>query len=135
MAFWYNKPGQGYWTRTLSLLGAMVLIVVGALWIRSQLAVFASHSDYAVYIQWGVAAALILILGGAMIWILNKPRIVEFMIATEAEMRKVNWPTRRDIIGSTWIVICGTLLMAALLGVVDVVFFWVFQRIGVLAGG
>ena len=55
MAFWYNKPGQGYWTRTLSLLGAMVLIVVGALWIRSQLAVFVSHSDYAVYIQWGVA--------------------------------------------------------------------------------
>ena len=57
------------------------------------------------------------------------------MIATDSEMRKVNWPSRREVIGSTWIVICGTMLMALLLFVVDIVFASLFQTIGILEGG
>jgi len=133
VALWYHKPNQGYWTRTLSLLGSMVLIIAGALWVQTELTVL--KSENAIYIQWGVAAALILVLGGLVIWLLNKPKVVDFMIATEAEMKKVNWPTRRDIIASTWVVICGTFLMAAMLGGVDVVFFYLFQKAGILVGG
>ena len=135
MAFWYNKPGQGYWTRTISLLGAMVLVVAGAIWIRSELEAPLQNSPYAIYIGWGAAAAIMLVFGGLLIWVLNKPRIVDFMIATEAEMKKVNWPSRRDIIGSTWVVICGTLMMALLLFIVDVGFSWLFTKINILEGG
>ena len=72
---------------------------------------------------------------GLLWWVLNKPRVVDFMIATESEMRKVNWPTRREIIGSTWVVIGGTALMATLLFVVDISFAMLFRTIGVLEGG
>jgi preprotein translocase subunit SecE len=57
------------------------------------------------------------------------------MIATESEMRKVNWPSRRELVGSTWIVICGTLLMALVLLAIDVGFVSFFQWIGVLEHG
>ena len=52
--------------------------------------------------------------GGAIIFgligfkLMNSNKAVDYMIATEAEMRKVNWPPTREVVGSTWIVICGT---------------------------
>ncbi len=86
------------------------------------------------YIQSGTAVGVILLFGGVLFWVLNKPRVVEFMIATEAEMRKVNWPTKREVIGSTWVVICGTFLMAFVLLVVDMAFSELFINIRVLEG-
>jgi preprotein translocase subunit SecE len=84
------------------------------------------------YIQFGVAAAILLTAGGLLAWVFNKPSVVDFMIATEAEMKKVNWPTRREVVGSTWVVICGSLMMAVLLFGIDVVFAWLFRTIHIL---
>lgn len=89
---------------------------------------------YRLYIQAGVAAGIIVVAGWVTFRVLNSPRIVEFMIATEAEMRKVNWPSRREVMGSTWVVICGTLMMAVGLLVVDVIFSELFRAIRVLEG-
>ncbi len=54
------------------------------------------------------------------------------MIATEGEMKKVSWSSKREIIGSTKVVILFTLLMAVFLFVVDLVFQSVFSGIGIL---
>jgi preprotein translocase SecE subunit len=54
------------------------------------------------------------------------------MIATEGEMKKVNWSTRREIIGSTKVVILFTILLAVILFTVDIVFMTFFAWIGVL---
>ena len=128
MALSIYKPGQGYYTRMLTAVGAGTIIVLGVAWLWPRLESFSS----AIYYQ--VAAAIILIGGsGALLWfLLNKPRIADFMIATEAEMKKVNWPTRREIIGSTWIVIAGTLMLAGLLAVIDFLFGYLFVEIGIL---
>ena len=56
----------------------------------------------------------------------------DFMIATEGEMKKVSWSTRREIIGSTKVVILFTILFAVYLFVVDVVCVFLFSSIGVL---
>ena len=133
MALTIYKPGQGYWTRVLSAVGAGTLVLAGVAWLWNELE--GVHHEYTIYIQAGVAIGVIAILGGLLWWVFNKPRVVDFMIATESEMRKVNWPTRSELIGSTWIVICGTLLMALFLFVVDIVFAKLFQSFGVLEGG
>ena len=132
MAFTIYKPGQGYYTRMMSGIGAGILVVAGVAWLVKQLSVV--KSDYVYYYQ--VITAAVIILGAFVVlwYLLNKPRIVDFMIATESEMRKVNWPSRREIIKSTWVVICGTVLMAVLLLVVDVAFARLFTWIGVLEG-
>lgn len=126
------KSGQGYWTRLLSAVGAGVLLLGGAAWLWRELEVL--RSDNAIYIRAGIVVGLLMTLGGLVWWVFNKPRIVDFMIATESEMKKVNWPSRREIIGSTWIVICGTLLIAFLLFAVDMLFAKLFSGIGILEG-
>lgn len=135
MALSIYKPGQGYYTRTLSAVGAatLVLIVVGWLW--QEMTSIAALGDNLLYAQ---AVMAVVLLGGFGLlgwWLLNKPNIVDFMIATEAEMKKVNWPSRREVVGSTVVVIGGTLLIAAFLWVINLFFGWVFLEIGILQSG
>ena len=129
------KPGQGYWTRLLSAVGAGVIVLGGVAWLSKQLEPPLATAQYGLYIRTGICAVIVLFFTGLVFYLLNKPRIVEFMIATESEMRKVNWPPRRDTIGLTWIVVCGTIMLAVLLFSVDVIFAKFFQLIGVLAVG
>ena len=39
-----------------------------------------------------------------------------------AELRKVIWPTRRELVSYTWIVLVFVLIMGAYIGVLDFVF-------------
>lgn len=126
------KPGQGYWTRVLSAVGAGVVVCVLLAWILNELAGGVGDEKTRRIVQSIVAVGMLGGFGGLGYWVMNKPRIVDFLIATDSEMRKVNWPGRREIVGSTWVVICGTLLMAALLWVVDLGFAALFQKIGIL---
>ena len=131
-SFSVYKPGQGYWTRVLTAIGAGTLAVAGAAWLANQFSVLASA--YRIYVQAGTAVVLLGTTAAVLWWVLNKPRVVDFMIATEAEMKKVNWPTRREVLISTWIVICGTFLMAAILFLADLAFGTFFRETGVLVG-
>ncbi len=125
------KSGQGYYTRLLSAVGATVLVVAGAAWLWNQLEVL--QNENRLYIQAGVAVGMLVPFGLFIYWLTCRhQRAVDFMIATELEMKKVNWPGRREIIGSTWIVIAGTLMFAALLFVVDIAFAAFFQWIHIL---
>jgi preprotein translocase SecE subunit len=71
---------------------------------------------------------------GLIGWLLigSRPRPVEFLIATEGEMKKVNWSTRREVMGSTTLVIAFTFLIALLCFLIDLGFQVLFQAINVL---
>lgn len=84
------------------------------------------------YIQLIVSVCILAFFTVLTWWLLNKPRIVDFMIATEAEMKKVNWPTRRETVGSTIVVVSGTFMMAVGLWVVDLIFSELFININIL---
>lgn len=51
-------------------------------------------------------------------------RITRFLRETRSELRKVVWPTRREAVNMTAIVLGVTVLMAAGLGIVD----WLFTE-------
>ena len=128
------KPGQGYWTRVMSAVGAGALTLAGVLWLWQSIIPRFVSADSVIYVRTGVAIGLIAVLGGLIYYLIGlKPRIADFMIATEAEMKKVNWPSWHEILGSTWIVICGTFLIAAVLFVIDLFFGWFFIEINILA--
>lgn len=129
MALAIYKRGQGYWTRMLSAIGAGMLVVTGIAWLWNQMSLITEHR---LYWQGGMVVAMVVFWSVFLYWILNKPRVADFMIATEAEMKKVNWPTKKEIMGSTWVVITGTFLIAALLFVINLVFGAFFQAIGIL---
>jgi preprotein translocase subunit SecE len=47
-------------------------------------------------------------------------KIVQFAKESYAELRKVIWPSRDDVISSVKVVIISTVIIAAVLGLVDV---------------
>lgn len=87
------------------------------------------------YIQASVAGVIILIGAVSIYWLVGvKPQTVDFLIATDGEMKKVNWSTRKEIIGSTQVVIVAAVLIASILFVIDLAFSNFFKLIGVLEG-
>ena len=46
-------------------------------------------------------------------------KVVLFFKESYAELKKVVWPSRQEVVSSTWIVIISTLIFAAVLGLVD----------------
>jgi preprotein translocase subunit SecE len=110
-------------TRWLSAAAVAMLTLSGLAWLWNQLdRVIAFDYAYKFHIQLVVVFGLLFGLGYLFFTIFNKVNVVDFLIETEGEMRKVNWPPRKDTVKLTWIVICGTFMMAAILFVIDLVF-------------
>lgn len=121
------KPGQGAIVRWGTAAGAGLLAVSFAAFLSDQLAWFNETTRVLVPIVALVA------LGILIFRLIGQNRsVVEFLIATEGEMKKVNWSTRREVIGSTKVVILVVLAMGIVLFLVDVIFMWFFSVIGVL---
>lgn len=85
------------------------------------------------YLQTGVAAGMMLIGSIFLYWYVGVARRpVEFLIASDGEMKKVNWTSYREVKGSTIVVIVATFLIAGILYLVDMGFSFLFSTIGVL---
>jgi preprotein translocase subunit SecE len=128
------KPGQGYYTRLGTAIGAGLLIVWGAFFLLDELnALLDPNATYYYPVQYGAAVGLILVLGVVLYWIvgLNR-RANEFFIGTEGEMKKVNWSTRQEVVRSTKVVIVTVIIMAFFLFLADVLFMEFFSNIRVL---
>ena len=79
------------------------------------------------------AVVVIAVFGLIGYWLVGrKASVVDFMIATEGEMKKVNWSSRREILGSTWVVIALTAFIALFCFAFDRVFQQIFTWIDVL---
>ncbi|MBN1525321.1 MAG: preprotein translocase subunit SecE [Spirochaetales bacterium] len=50
-------------------------------------------------------------------------RIIQFFKDSYAELRKVTWPSKDEVLASTRVVIVAVLLTALLLGLIDVILF------------
>lgn len=93
----------------------------------------AQRAFEALYIQAAGVGVLLLIGTIVIYWLVGvNARTAEFLIATDGEMKKVNWSTRKHVIDSTWVVIGYALLLSAGLFLVDTMFSQFFQLIRVL---
>ena len=79
-----------------------------------------------------------LLLFGLTLWgafrAVNMPTFAEFLIATEAEMNKVSWRTRRRLFQDTVVVLVTVFLMTVFLLAVDLFWGWLLSlpRVGIL---
>lgn len=130
--FEYYKRGQGTYTRGGTAVGAATLILAGADFLFDQLGAFESGPSW-LWVQIGIPALVTVGLGLFLWWIVGvNRRCCDFMIATEGEMKKVSWSSKKELIGSTKVVILFTFLLAVALFVVDVIFIQFFGAIKVL---
>ncbi|MFC1807049.1 preprotein translocase subunit SecE [Candidatus Omnitrophota bacterium] len=49
-------------------------------------------------------------------------KVKSFVTEVTVELKKVSWPTRNELIGSTAVVIIGVFVMALYIGICDFVF-------------
>lgn len=113
------KRSQGRICRQVTF-GALALVCAAGAWsLRHALADSLSFA-----LQYGLSGGLLV--GG--LWlsfrVVNLPRFADFLIAVEAEMNKVSWPSRTELVRSSIVVIVVMIALAALLYFFD--FFWQF---------
>ncbi len=154
--FTIQKKGHGYWTRMGTAIGIGLLALFTAYNIFVNLpsllpspsqaylstlspadAEAVSRASETLHFRIALISAAVFLVGFSLLgfWITNKPDNVEFLIATDSEMKKVNWTSRRDLIASTKIVIIFMFSVAVFLFVVDILFHYLFHIIGVLKAG
>ncbi len=132
--FTVYKKGQGYWTRMGTAIGAGLLGTLITWQIYRYVPAFISTTDPGRGQRIGlIAAAAFAAAYGLIAWrLMNKPANVDFLIATDSEMKKVNWTSRRELIGSTKVVILFMFGIAIILFVLDLLFNTLFYGIRVL---
>lgn len=87
------------------------------------------------YVALGLTAATVIGLALLFWYLLNKPRNADFLISTDVEMKKVQWGTFQELMGSTRIVIFFLAIIVLLLFLIDVGTGLLFQVIGLLKFG
>jgi preprotein translocase SecE subunit len=133
------KPGQGIHVRWGTAAGAGVLALSGAHFLWKKMDPILRLSG--VPDQWAeVVRTLVPVIAlVAMAYLIyrvvgRKQGVVDFLIATEGEMKKVNWSTRREVWGATRVVIVTVIALAVLLFLVNTFFMFLFGVMGVLKG-
>lgn len=125
------KASQGKITRQVTFAALAIAFFLGAMKLFYQLKTTVSAPSMGY-----LAAGVVLALG---LWVsfraVNFPAFADFLIAVEAEMNKVSWPTRGELVRSSIVVIFVILGLAALLFGYDALWRVVFRTLGVLKGG
>jgi preprotein translocase subunit SecE len=50
-------------------------------------------------------------------------KLIQFLKEARTELKRVSWPNRKELVGSTTLVIVASLLAGLFLGLLDIIFF------------
>ena len=128
------KRGQGKYTRVGTIIGAMLIVSIGGVKLSAEFGAVKAEWASAPAFRFGVPMVIVIASCALLMWLVNRVRAADFLIATEGEMKKVSWASRREIVGSTKVVIVTTFILAGLLFAVDVVLAVAFAWSGIMGG-
>jgi preprotein translocase subunit SecE len=123
------KPMQGWYARVYTGLALGLIAAAGGM------RVYETSKEYEPIWRISLPAAFAVVLGWIIFRIVQFPPFAEFLVATEAEMNKVSWTNKEDLIRSTTVVLMTVVLMAVFLFVVDRLWTFILQMLGVLQFG
>jgi preprotein translocase SecE subunit len=140
------KPDQGNYARTTALLLLGAMAAFGAYTLYYFLLSFRGEdSDPGFLVRdlsggrvpvLGIpltpALAIAAAVGGAAIWAihsaLNRPKVADVLIECETEMRKCTWPSPRETITSSVVILVVMLFFTAVLAGMDLVLNYVMSK-------
>ncbi len=120
------KRSQGRITRQITFAAIALTIVIGC-WRLSE-----TMDLWAAGLRFGIPAFLL----AAGLWTayraVNFPGFADFLIAVEAEMNKVSWPTRSELSRASLVVLITIFVLATVLTVFDLFWSGVFRTLGII---
>jgi preprotein translocase subunit SecE len=132
MRFSVYKRNQGRVARQVTFAALAVAIAVGVWRLSAVLPLWFASDAGPGAADLGVVRILVPgLLLAAGVWtafrVVNMPRFADFLIAVEAEMAKVSWPMRTEVVRSSIVVIFMMFALAGILGLYDL-FWWFVLR-------
>jgi len=119
------KANQGRMVRQFTFFGIAVVAAFGCITLGNG-----------PLMTWGqsLRVAVPLVLWGLAAWVafraIHYARFADFLIAVEAELLRVTWPARQEVIQATIVVVVTMFCLGAFLFLVDLVWRALFQAIG-----
>jgi preprotein translocase SecE subunit len=138
------KRSLGVRVRRLTILGFLLVFGTGIVslvshgFVPDQWTLDMPFGWQPLTVMVGAKSGIPVLLAVAGLWFafraVNVPNFAEFLIATEAEMNKVSWSTRKRLAQDTVVVLVTALIMTVFLLVVDLFWGWLLSRekVGVL---
>jgi preprotein translocase subunit SecE len=120
------KRNQGRVTRQITF-AAVVLGAGAGLYRFGQFSTGLSNE-----LRYGIPSVLFLIVAWLAYRLVNMPAFADFLIAVEAEMNKVSWPTRNELFRASAVVLITMMILTAALWVFDTIWQIVFRGLGIL---
>jgi len=130
--FAWSRPGQGKWPRFLTAASAISISLFGCLTLHDSLA-YEEFNVGALTIPWVnyqvtwpilISGLVFLVCLAGTYFLVNSRRIVDFLLDTESEVKKVAWPGWNEVLGSSIVVIFTVLILSLYIAGVDMVFDW-----------
>jgi preprotein translocase subunit SecE len=121
------KRNQGKLTRQLTLVAIIGVTLCGCYSLYQSWLLDADRP-----IQIGVPVAIAAVLSWLGFRAVNYAPFAEFLIAVQAEVSKVNWPSWTELKRATIVVVCTMAFLGFILFVYDIVWFWLLSLFGVL---
>ena len=115
------KPKQGRNARQVTLIAIGVVLAAGAWALRSWL----EGEGYSTGVTIGVPLGVLAVTGWAAFRLIQLPKFAEFLIAVEAEMGKVSWPTQSELLKASGVVVFVIFGLAGLLFMYD----WILKYV------
>ncbi|GAA5508047.1 preprotein translocase subunit SecE [Novipirellula caenicola] len=122
------KPNQGRIVRQLTALAIWVVVALGCWSLYATLRGFLPAGSMLIPAIPMVALAIGVWIGYRLV---NWPQFADFLIAVEAEMNKVTWPAKDELIRASVVVIFTIFFLAVALFLFDVVWQFIFNFLGV----
>jgi preprotein translocase SecE subunit len=125
MGFIY-KPGQGRYTRISTGVFLGLFAGFGCSSLYKVLDMTALSPMARKFVPVGVFLGLVAVIAVLMNW----RKLADFLIETETEMIRVIWPSRREVIASSLVVIITVVVMAAFLHGADWLLLKLLEGVG-----
>lgn len=124
------KRNQGKMVRQITCLTVWVVAAVAA-WRCHALFIAPAMGAENRALSYIVAVAL----GSLGLWfgyrLVNWPKFADFLISVEAELNKVSWPTQKELVRASMVVIFTILFLSAILFGYDALWKFVFTQLGI----
>jgi preprotein translocase subunit SecE len=122
------KRNQGRITRQVTFAALVIICALG--FYRLHQTIYYSVETGKMY---GIAFWLPIVLLMVFIWaayrVVNMPNFADFLIAVEAELNKVSWPTRGELVRASLVVLICIISLAIILFLFDNMWQLLFRKV------